>query len=617
MVAVRSRLLPVSAVVVLAAAAGAGLSWLSTNDTPPPPRAASPAGAGTATVASPAAQPFAPRSADAATRGCWTAPAGSRFRFALTDRVEVTLGSAEGGNQPGGTLHTACEVVTTVLDRRAGETLVRQQIEGLQCLGADGQPITGDAIQESFVAACREAVLVRLDATGRMLGFGFVGDLDGDQRNFLRGTLGLFGFQAPGSDALAWTSEGQDNTGTFVARHERLPAADADELAIRRTRTHYTRIVGQPELPAHELSGAAEASFALDRGWLVAVRLDETMRLTLPLLDLRAITTRRASVKLLAADHVPVDGDLAAAWSRAIAGPTGDGERTGGFASGSEQRLWRQRLQDVTLDQLLAELQRLLQAQPVDNEKLDGVFQKLQWLLRFDDRAVDALAAQVAMRQVDDGVAHVAIGSFGAAGTAAAQGALTALRSDPAVAPALREAATISCLQVGAPTSALVEGLFHDAGGESALRGQSLLVLGALAPRAGTPLADGRTPLQALLAMEATAASRGELDTWLMAVANAAAPETFAIAMRLFEHASAAVRGACCVAIRSVPTAAALEALLERGLADADPQVRHEALLALARRPEPAARAAIEATAAQDQDLGVRDRATRLLQKGS
>ena len=590
----------------------------STNGIEPMPQEST-NGVQVAAPVGPATTAAASHRATAMPRGCWLAPIGSRFRFAVEDRIAVSLASRDRGTQSGGTLHTQCEVVTTVLDRRDRETLVGHRLQGLRLLGADGRPIEGDALQIAFTAAAATPVFVRLDDHGRVLGVAVADELDGDQRNFLRGTLGLLAAESPVTPVTpattTWTSEGQDTTGTFLARHDVLRGND-DELVVRTTRDRYTRIVGQAELPQHELRGAAVARFDLAQGWLVANDVAEQMVMALPLLDLEATTDRRASVSLLAADTTAIDDDLAAAWGRANRAGATDGERTGGYAAGNERRLWRERLQGVTLEQLLGDVQRLLAAEPADHEAIDGAFQKLQWMLRLDDGTVPVLAQLVATKQVGEGVARVALGSLGAAGTTAAQDALVALRTDAAIGPALREAATVSCLQLETPNANLLDSLSASTavGNDDAERGTSLLVLGALAPRAKSPLADGRTPLEALLAMEGEAAQRGELDTWLLAVANARAPQTLTIALRLFEHASAAVRGACCVAIRSLPAAAALEALLQRGLTDGEAQVRHEALLALSRRSEPAARAAIEDRAARDPDLGVRERATRLLQ---
>jgi hypothetical protein len=566
-------------------------------------------------AATPAADASAQRAAVARQRGCWTAPIGSTFRFRVTDRVDATLHSAEGGTQSAGVLHARCEVTTLVLDRRDGEVLTAQRIGSLQFVDAAGAPLPADPIAERLCAATLEPVLVRSDERGRLLGFGFPDGVDGDQRNFLRGTIALLFAEAPAGDATVWTADGEDTTGAFTARHELVDAGGADVLAVRRTRERYLHVVGQAELPRHELRGASTATFALDRGWLTGVELDEGMTLQLPLLDLRAISQRRASVVLVAASSEPVALDLGAAWRRAVAGVSSAGEQLGAHAAEAERRLWQQRLQGTSLAQLLADVRHLLATEPVDGEALDALFQQLQWLLRLDDAGVAAIAEQLTTVQLADGVARVAVGALGAAGTPAAQQALAAVRADASLDLGLRETATVSCLQLARPERALLAGLAADASGESPLRGQSLLTLGALAPRADGTLPDGRTVLDALLAMEGDAATRGELDTWVLAVGNTRSPQALAVATRLLGHELPAVRGACCCALRSLPQREALDALVERGLTDRDPSVRHEAVLALGRRGERAAREAVERTASGDLDLAVRERARRLLQQ--
>lgn len=611
----RSRLILTAALVALVAGSVALLLAGGGDPVPGPARRSEPQSSLPLAGAAASAD-RSDRAGVATERGCWTAPVGSSFRHRLVDRVDVAVHSPEAGTQSGGAMHAQCDVVTVVLDRRDGEILVRQQIEALAFLGADRRVIQGDAMQELFAAATVQPTFVRLDAAGRILGFAFPSDLDGDQRNFLRGTLGVFAFEAPAPGASAWTTRVADTTGEFEARYELLPAADGDDLALRRTRLRYTAIAGHDELPAHEVRGASEAHFALPLGWLRSVRGEEQLSLSLSLLDLRAATTRTTSLDLLAATLVDVGGDCAALWAAATAPASGRGESVGGHAARSEERMWRQRLEGVTAEQLLAELQRLLAVEPVDAEALDAVFQQLQWLLKLDDRVAAMLADRLGTGQCAGDEARAVLGALGAAATPAAQATLAAVRGNGSLGDDVRTAATVACLQLPQPSPAIVAGLLDEARGDSSLRGSSLLVFGALAPRAGEALADGRSPLQALLAMEDEAAARGELDTWLLALGNAGAPQILAIAQRLLGHVDAAVRGACCVALRGVAGDAALEALLQRGLGDRDPMVRQEAVLALSHRSEPAARAAIERTAQQDPDEGVRNRAARVLAQG-
>ena len=548
--------------------------------------------------------------------GCLGAPVGSTFRYRVTDRSDFEVHSAEAGSQPAGNLHVECVVTTTVLDRRAGEVLVQQRIEDLKFLGVDGRAITNDPVQESFVAATAASVLVRMNEHGKLLGFGFMDGLDGDQRNFLRGTLAVLAFQAPEEQVATWTCDEADTTGEYEARYEVIDAA-AGEVAVRRTKLHYQTIAAQAELPKHALRGAGTAWFATKLGWLGGAKLDEGMTMALPLLDLQASTARRAEAVLVAADRVEVGVDVASEWSRANAPASGRLEQVGRFAAMSERRRWEQQLQGVTLDQLLAELVGLLAQEPADAEAVNGVFQKLKWLVKLDERVAVAIGERVATRQLSGELAGVALSSLGAAGTPAAQAVLTAVRADRSLEVGVRQAATIATLQLAEPSAQLVDGLAKDAAEDFDGRAGAMLVLGALSGRASQPLADGRSPVAALLAMESDATARGELSTWVLAVGNANPPQALPIAQRCLGNTDPAVRASACVALRRVADAAVVTVLVERGLADTSPIVRREAMLVLARRSEPAARAALAQVAQNDPDEELRKRAGELLRAGA
>lgn len=609
----RSALLiaPLAALVALTVTFG-----FAADTTMPAPAVDAISQANTRTVDGNLTAPRLDRARTDTVRGFWSAPPGSLFVHHVVDHCDFEIRSAEGGTQPAGNLRTECDVETTVLDRRTGEILVRQQILGLRFLGADGRPIENDPIQQSFVAAAAGPVFLRIGPVGQILGLGFASTLDGDQRNFLRGTLGLFAFEAPPADASSWTSQVADTTGEYDARYEVLAGSTTDEVSVRRTRLRYTRI-GNDEVPQHELRGAAEARFALALGWLREARLDEGMTIALPMLDLHAITARRATVTLVEASTTSIDLDVAVLWAGVDAPASGGHETIGAHAQGNERRRWQQRLEGVSLDQLLAEVQRVLAAEPVDAEALDGAFQQLQWLIKLDDRQAAELAMQLTTRQLGEGPAGVVLGALGAAGTPAAQEALAAVRADGNVPASVRQAATVACLQLAEPTAALVEGLARDADGASDQRDTSMLVLGALAQRAPNPLADGRSPTEKLLALESDSAARGDTSTWLLAIGNAAPPATLQIVQRHIGSPDAAVRSAACVALRRVADAQALPILIERCTTDPDAMVRRDAVLELGRRRAPGARAALQHVAQNDANEELRNKARELLGAGA
>ncbi|MBL8750447.1 MAG: HEAT repeat domain-containing protein [Planctomycetes bacterium] len=602
-------LLPLAAITVVAA-----VTWFrGGSDTAPALGAVAPAA--TPAVAADAIAGSPERDTAPSSRGFWTAPAGSRFVHRVVDRCDFTIRSAEGGTQPGGALHAECLVETLVCDRRDDEILVRQTVHEPTFFLPDGRKVADDPIQASFVAATAAPVFVRLGTNGSVHAFAFATGLDGDQRNFLRGTLSLLAFEAPAAGSTSWTSRAADSTGEFDAKFEVRGAVDADEVHVERTRIRYVAVAGNAEVPKHELSGRGEATFALDRGWICAVRIDEHTTMSLPMLDLQALTHRRADVVLVESGMVEVPADVLDAWRRAVEPASGAAEAIGRYAAGNERRRWQQTLNGVGLGQLLTDIERLLAADPVDAKAVDDAFQRLQWLLKLDDAHAAALAEQLTTRQLGIEVARVALGALGAAGTTAAQNALTTVRSDASVAMPVREAATVACVQLDDPAPSLMQSLAADADGTSELQGSSMLVLGALAPKAKSALADGRSPVDKLLAMENDAAARGDLATWLLAVGNAAPPQTLSIVQRYAADANPAVRAAACVALRRVSDADAVP-ILSNATSDVDAAVRREALLELGRRPSPEARSAIEHMASHEVDVELRDRARRFLAAG-
>ena len=538
------------------------------------------------------------------------APIGSRFHHRIDDRSTFAIHNPQTGMQNVGALHLQCEVQTTVLDRRTGEVLLEERIDGLRFLGQDGLDLSTDAIQDGMRGAAATPVLVRIDDHGAVLGFGFADGLDGDQHNFLRGVLGVLAFRAPAAAATAWDCDEADTTGEYHARYEVLAAEDTT-TTVRRTRTAYTAMAGRDELPEHTLTGAAEATFDRRIGWLQKTRIEEGMQLTLPLFDLTSTTARVATASLIAGELVAVD-TTPADWQRANAPATGRFETVGNYAAASERHHWQQMLQGTTLEQLLAELTRLLSTSPLDQDGLDAAFQKLQWLVKLDDRAAETILDQVLARSLQADVAGAALSSLGAAGTKAAQDALLAVRADRTLPLAVREHATVATLQLAQPEVGLVEALVRDADTEFDGRSNAMLVLGALAPRAAK-LSDGRTPLQALLAMEQDAAARGDLANWLLAVGNAGPTDTLAIVQRHIGDQDPAVRAAALVALRRIAGPEVVDLLIERGLGDATVSVRNEALSELARRDDATAWQAIAQAAQNDPEESLRNKAHELL----
>lgn len=595
-------------------------AWRATARVVPLPSAIGP----TANASAPSGE-FTPadhtagRTAAATDLGCHGALAGSTFRYRITDTMTFVVHSAEGAAQPAGSLHLVGEVLTTVLDRRPSGILVQQQLHNLRLCDPAGQAIRGDAMADRWLAAAATPVSMHFGPLGTVLGYGFADGLDGDQRNFLRGTLGLFSIEAPAA-AEVWQRVESDNTGEFAAEYRQLPAGSPTQRAVERRRLGYHTMVGQEPTPDHRLRGATCAQFATDLGWIAGVQADEGMTMSLPLADLQVVSSRRTEVVLLESGHTQLAVDVADAWQRTTVAVQSH-EPAGTHAADLEVEHWRQQLQGANLDQLLAELQTLLGAQPVDDAAVNALFLKLQWLAKLDPAAIAALRDGVLAGTLPAGTAPTALSALAAAGTPAAQSALVAVRERRTLAAETRLAATIAAVQLDAPSNALLQSLWQDAsgavgagaGGGGEVRGSSMLVLGVLSGRNHEPLADGRTATQALLAMEAEAVATGDLPTWLLAVGNTGTGEALPIADRYLEHVDATVRSSACVLLRRVPGNAAIERLATRALRDVASTVRGEAIRELGRRSEPAARAALEQVLANETDEELRGKVRELL----
>jgi hypothetical protein len=475
----------------------------------------------------------------------------------------------------------------------------------LEFLDATGRvPAGGDPVAARLQAAARTAVGVRLGADGGLRGYRFAGGLDGEQRNFLRGTLAVFAFTVPPGAGAGWNAAEADGSGEFTARYVRLPAS-ADGPEVERTKVAYAKVVGQAAPPQHELRGAARASFATRHGWLAAVVLDEGMTTKLPLLDLRVRHDRRARVVLAACEQQPVEQAAAAdaAWEPA----SGCDERLGGHAAADERRRWEHELAGADLAALLAEAARILAAAPLDRDRLNELFLRLQWLVKLDPGAAAAIGEAVGTQALGGDAAALALSALGAAGSEAAQSVLARVRRDGGLPAAVRDAASVAMLQLAQPTDEVMGALVADANGAGDDAQSALLTLGALAPRAAAAGAGATAPLEALLRMEGDAAARGELPTWLRALGNAGTDAAVEIAQRHFGNADAGVRAAACDALRRVAGEPATRVLLDAGLADPDAAVRAAAIAALAGRA--AALPALRAAATDDAEAAVRARA--------
>jgi hypothetical protein len=189
------------------------------------------------------------------------------------------------------------------------------------------------------------------------------------------------------------------------------------------------------------------------------------------------------------------------------------------------------------------------------------------------------------------------------------------MRRDPGLAPSLRTSATMSLFQLAHPNARVLGDVAADIASAPELTGDdamAMLLLGALAPRAGEVRIGGTTALDVLLGFEGKARHEDRLDLWLGALGNVGTDAVIPHAQRLLGHEQDSVRGAAYRALRRVPTPEAL-ALLERGLSDQSPSVRVDAVAALGQHRSEAASGALIRAARDDADPEVRRASQRAL----
>lgn len=534
---------------------------------------------------------------DAAARvGYYSAPVGSQLRYVLDGHFDYGLGQAEAGRQVSG-IEVKGGVDVTVMARDAEATYAQLAFAGLELSGRGG----GGRDEGGLGAAAQQPLLVKLGVDGRVLGYRFAEGLTGEQRNFVRGLVSAYLHTVPVQAPAQWQASDADAAGEFVADYTLQPG-DGD-VAVSRRKLRYTAMAGN-ELHPHTLAGGSRAVLSHELGWLREVSVDERSELRMQELGLTVDLATKLSFRFVSAAQVDVARvDFAAEFLPAA----GHKEDLSAGADAHVRSRWEKELANTSLSQLIAELTALLRAEPVDAQAVDHAFQAVSWLVKLKP---EVIAELIAFAKADgfERLVDVLVSALGAAGTDAAQTALADLRRDATANPKLRTSATVALFQVAKPGLRVMGDLVSDLSSAGQLEGDSalaMLLLGALAPRAGDLPIDGGTAFTALLGFETKATQQGRLDLFANALGNVGDQRVLPQVQRLIGHEDARVRAAAYHALRHVETEGSL-ALLGKGLADADAAVRADAVVALGDHRSPAAIASLVRAARDDQSADVR-----------
>lgn len=258
-----------------------------------------------------------------------------------------------------------------------------------------------------------------------------------------------------------------------------------------------------------------------------------------------------------------------------------------------------------------------MQGAPLDHAALTTASHKLALLVRLRPEVLDELRQIVPT--APQFAADVLLGAIGSANTAPAQSFLAGVVGDVAGGQTLRQSALDSMIQLAEPGDAAVQsvlGLVRDGDANATLRDNGLLVLGAMGSREPAAKArDAGGVMAELMAYRDRAADEGRLEVWLHALGNTGRDEVAAAVEPYLGHRDPSVRHAATSALRSVETARATTALLDRAQHDPDARIRSQAIESLAERGDPSALNYVGRVLAEESDAELRRAAVDGLRK--
>lgn len=324
--------------------------------------------------------------------GAYSAAVGSELEFHLSSTTSVQVLDAGAATRAGETSRgfVRCEgrLRLLVAARRGGEILLRSRLDE-----AAVEVPAGDAFAEfqrrETLAALSLEVRVRMDPSGRTLGYGFPKGATARQRNLWRSLLSPWFFVLPAGRGAGWRASGADETGVFSAAY-RVIAPAALESRIQRRKLVYEE-TADPDIAVESVHAVSNASFDRELGWIRQADTDETVRLIGDGLPFRVVAGLRARVRLLGVRRArPSELDPAARWEGRWHTPAGEQDSDEQLGDPVLRRSWEERLRGTTAASLLNELRSALQ-DDARSARNPEVWEKLSWLVRLRPESVARL----------------------------------------------------------------------------------------------------------------------------------------------------------------------------------------------------------------------------------
>ena len=462
-----------------------------------------------------------------------------------------------------------------------------------------------------------DEVLSRIGAQGEVRELRFADEVGGPARDLLKSLLATIRLVLPKDGANSWQATEADPLGVSLVAYTAFPAADGRSWIIEKERTSID--VGVPGTTVR-VEGKTRATLATEPGRIVDVRSDEEIVLEGKDQPYLVRTGVMASLALVDAAGTIDAGDADRARAEFESRGAGDfrpeGLREAGIAARSRSE--RNLAATLTLDGVLVGIETACRTGRWRAEAYDR-FLDLRTLFRQDVEAVNkALTLLLASGLYSEEVYITMIDALGAAGSAAAQGALLSVMEAGSVPIGLRESAVLAATQVEAPTDGFVSGLRRVARGPEgdSVAARALETLGIAAARmaeAGQEEAAREIVEELELALQ-RATDASQRRAVILGLGNAAAQQSAQVLVRAVEREEdESVRAAVALALRAIPAVEARETLGRLATEDPSASVRRAAMQALAFAPDASADEVVEKVLARDGAELVRSQAVQYL----
>lgn len=549
--------------------------------------------------------------------GFYSAPAGSEFDYELQSDARVRMTMAVGEQPVDQRTRTSLQgqMRVLVLDRREHELVVQVDFVAASVHhgvvdGLERSP----ALEEILARPTR----IRMRDDGSLLGFAFDARSNPYANNLIRSVVCGFRFVVPAAAAAAWDQEESDPTGIATVRYQWIAGQEDGRRRVQRVKTDYRALPDQANsmVMRYTVNGNGIGEMDAELGWLRGAVVAESLAMDAQGAPVHTTLEYSARLQLKAHAVRPADQLADPRWQDEWAPVEGVLDTTA-IAASSERELNELELGDATLTSLVQAILALTQAEPLDHAALTTASHKLALLVRLRPEVLDELGQIVPT--APQFATDVLLGAIGSANTAPAQSFLAGVVGDVAAGQALRQSALDSMIQLAEPGDAAVQsvlGLVRDGDANATLRDNGLLVLGAMGSREPAAKArDAGGVMAELMAYRDRAADEGRLEVWLHALGNTGRDEVAAAVEPYLGHRDPSVRHAATSALRSVETAGATTALLDRAQHDPDARIRSQAIESLAERGDPSALNYVGRVLAEESDAELRRAAVDGLRK--